>query len=590
MLVVSLIYDKVSFFISLCVFYEVEDESLNRLVLASMDIHEHGVLVGKEKRRRIQCKHCGKQMSGWYRLRHHLSGVGGDATPCVQVTSSVREMFRTTTTGPKRGRTGDSEHVWCSYPNCLDFSSNGFREIMMTVSGRTIPDPHGSMFGEVLKEVEDHVEKVKDSWGVTGCSILLDAWVDHKGHDLVTFVADSPAGSVYLKSFDVSDIKHDSEALISIVDGLVDEVGVSNVVQIVACSASGWVGELGEAYVGTKKGVFWSVSVSHCFELMLMKIGEIDSLGEIVEAVNMITDYVNSNPLALKLVRDQDHSHGLLDMAVLSSEFEFFMPYLTVESIFRARDELAAMFASSSDWNKEEEDIAISNLVNDSRLWETVERVLKCSSPLIHGLIWLSSANNNQHVGHVYDNMDVIKESIAREFDNDELCYMPLWDVIDDVWNKLHSPLHAAGYFLNPDAFYSTGFHLDTEVAIGLISSLVHIVKELDVQVKVATQLDVYKVREGCFDEASDQVSELSPAEWWAEKASQHPELQSFAIKVLSQTCEGASRYMLKRRVAEKLLLTRGMSRCEKQHLEELAFVHYNLHLQSCRAKLSEEQ
>ena len=385
--------------------------------------------------------------------------------------------------------------------------------MMTTVSGRTIPDPHGSMFGEVLKEVEDHVEKVKDSWAVTGCSILLDAWVDHKGHDLVTFVADSPAGSVYLKSFDVSDIKHDSKALISLVDGLVDEVGVHNVVQIIACSASGWVGELGEAYVGNKKGVFWSVSVSHCFELMLMKIREIDSLGEIVEAVNMITDYVNSNPLALKLVRDQDHSHGLLDMAVLSSEFEFFMPYLTVESIFRAKDELAAMFASSSDWNKEEEDIAISNLVNDSSLWETVERVLKCSSPLIHGLIWLSSANNNQHVGHVYDNMDVIKESIAREFDNDKVCYMPLWDVIDDVWNKLHSPLHAAGYFLSPDAFYSTGFHLDAEVAIGLISSLVHIVKELDVQVKVATQLDVYKVREGCFNETSqaDQVSGLSP-------------------------------------------------------------------------------
>ncbi|KAH0904766.1 hypothetical protein HID58_044269, partial [Brassica napus] len=447
---------------------------------ASMDIHEHGVRVGKEKRR-IQCKHCGKQMSGWYRLKHHLSGVGGDATPCLQVTSSVREAFRTTTTttGSKRGRSGDSkanEQVWCSYPNCFDFSSNGFREMMMTVSGRTIPDPHGSMFREVLKEVEDHVEKVKDSWAVTGCSILLDAWVDHKGHDLVTFVADSPAGSVYLKSFDVSDIKHDSKALISLVDGLVDEVGVHNVIQIVACSASGWVGELGESYVGNKKGVFWSVSVSHCFELMLMKIGEIDSLGELVEAVNMITDYVNSNPLALKLVRDQDHSHGLLDMAVLSSEFEFFMPYLTVESIFRAKDELAAMFASSSDWNKEEEDIAISNLVNDS--------------------------------------------------------------------------------------------------------------------IKVATQLDVYKVREGCFNETSqaDQVYGLSPAEWWAEKASQHPELQSFAIKILSQTCEGASRYMLKRNVAEKLLLTRGMSRCEKQHLEELAFVHYNLHLQSCRAKLSEEQ
>lgn len=73
-------------------------------------------------------------------------------------------------------------------------------------------------------------------------------------------------------------------------------------------------------------------------------------------------------------------------------------------------------------------------------------------------------------------------------------------------------------------------------------------------------------------------------AEWWAQKASQHPELQSFAIKILSQTCEGASRYKLKRSIAERLLLTRGMSRSQKKHMEEFAFVHYNLHLQRFKA------
>lgn len=77
----------------------------------------------------------------------------------------------------------------------------------------------------------------------------------------------------------------------------------------------------------------------------------------------------------------------------------------------------------------------------------------------------------------------------------------------------------------------------------------------------------------------------LVAAEWWAQKASQYPELQSFAIKMLNQTCEGASRYKLKRNLAEKMLLTEGMSHFENQHLEELAFVHYNLHLQSCNAK-----
>ncbi|KAG2317910.1 hypothetical protein Bca52824_021032 [Brassica carinata] len=570
-----------------------------------MDIQEHGVCVDK-KNKRVKCNYCGKEVQGYRRLKSHLGGAGGDVTYCDQVTSNVREAFQSMVMkqmlsssakakakrvrkrgrieisssksgSPEEGTTTTSVEAKSSLvSNTVEYST-GFSEMMSVAGGEIWLNIPGSR--EALKEVEDHVKKVKDSWAITGCSILLDAWVDQKGHDLVTFLADSPAGPVYLKSFDVSDIKSNVNALISLVDGLVDEVGVSKVVQIVACSASGWVGELGEAYSGNEKGVFWSVSVSHCFELMLLKIEELGSYDHIVEAVNMITDYANNNPLVLKLVRDQDRSHGL-DTDV-SSEFEFFMPYLTVESIFRAKDELAAMFASS-DWNKEEEDITISNLVNDSSLWEAVERVLKCSSPLIHGLLGFSAASN-QHVGNIYETMDVIKESIAREFNNKESCYLPLWDVIDEVWNKhLHSPLHAAGYYLNPATFYSDDFHLDSEVAVGLISSLVHIVKDRDIQVKIATQLDIYRVGEDCFSEASqaDQITEISPAEWWAKRSSQHPELQSFAIKILSQTCEGASRYKLNRSVAEKLLLTRGMSHCEKQHLEELAFVHYNLHLQ----------
>ncbi|KAJ0249374.1 HAT transposon superfamily protein [Hirschfeldia incana] len=600
-----------------------------------MDIHEHGVWVNK-KRKRVRCNYCGKEISGFQRLKCHLAGVVRVITPCGQVPSTVRESFRKVVAeekdkltadksksdggvqlannAHKRGRSQDSSgesveanklvllanksQEWIgqcsSYASSLDFSAvefSCFREMMMNAGDGTIRDFHdlkGRMFQEALVEVGEYVKKIKDSWAVTGCSILLEAWVDSKGRDLATFVADCPAGPVYLTSLDVSEIKHDSNALISLVDGLVDEVGVHNVVQIVASSASGWVGELGESYAGNKKGVFWSVSVSHCFELMLLKIGDIDSLGYIVDAVNMITDFINNNPLALKFVRDQDQSLSI-DMTA-SSEFEFFLPYLTLESIFRVKSDLAAMFALS-DCNNEE-DVRVSKLVNDAAFWKIVERTLKCTSPLIHGLLWFSKAKN-QHVGNIYETMDVIKESIAREFNNEESCYEPLWDVIDEVWNEhLHSPLHAAGYYLNPSTFYSDDFHLDSEVAVGLGSSLVHVVKESDIQVKVVTQLDIYRVGDDCFNEASqaDQISGITPAEWWAQKVRKHPELQSFAIKVLSQTCEGASRYMLKSKLAEKLVLTEGMTSSEQERLEDLAFVHYNLHLKSCKAKPSEEQ
>ncbi|CAH2073157.1 unnamed protein product, partial [Thlaspi arvense] len=594
--------------------------------------HGHSRARNKKKSR-VKCKHCGKEMSGLKRLKCHLGSVGTDVTRCEKVTDTVREAFRKMLmeerssvtaakakrveevrmgTARKRGRREDSSSKGvspekgnagvkatkqglcsnkaqklvggCSDGNRFDFSAVGSPGLgeMMALSGGKIPDLNGRMLQEALKEVQGHVRRVIDSWEVTGCSILLDAWVDQNGRDLVSILADSPAGPVYLKSVDVSDIKHDVTALTSLLSRLVEKAGVHKVIQIVAPSTSGWVGKLGKSFASNNENVLWSVSLSHCFEIMLMRIAELHSLADIVDKVNQITEFVTNNPLVLKLVRDQSHGTGN------NTEFEFVLPYLSLESIFKAKKHLEAICASS-EWSKDEV-ITISKSVKDSSFWATVEKVVKSTSPLVQDLLLFSTANSQQ-VGYIYDSMDSIKENIANEFDGEELCYEPVWAVIDAVWNNfLHSPLHAAGYYLNPAAFYSTGFQPDPEVTTGLFSSLVRLVKECHVLAKISTQLEMYTLGKGSFDEASqvDQFTEIAPAEWWAQKARKYPELQSIAIKVLSQTCDGASRYKLDRSLAEKLLLTRGMSHGEKQHLEQLAFVHYNLHLQSCKAKLSE--
>lgn len=60
----------------------------------------------------------------------------------------------------------------------------------------------------------------------------------------------------------------------------------------------------------------------------------------------------------------------------------------------------------------------------------------------------------------------------------------------------------------------------------------------------------------------------------------QYPELQRFAIRILSQTCEGASKYSLKRSLSEKLL-TNGRNPIEQKRLSDLTYVHYNLQLQN---------
>nr|GME15212.1 S-cell enriched with leucine-rich repeat-containing protein [Ipomoea batatas] len=52
------------------------------------------------------------------------------------------------------------------------------------------------------------------------------------------------------------------------------------------------------------------------------------------------------------------------------------------------------------------------------------------------------------------------------------------------------------------------------------------------------------------------------------------------AVRILSQTCDGASKYNLKRTLAEALL-TEGRNQIEQERLRDLAFVHYNLQLQN---------
>ncbi|KAL1223403.1 hypothetical protein V5N11_003466 [Cardamine amara subsp. amara] len=103
---------------------------------------------------------------------------------------------------------------------------------------------------------------------------------------------------------------------------------------------------------------------------------------------------------------------------------------------------------ASSDWKKkeeEEEGIAISNLVNDSSFWKSVERVMKCTSPLVQGLVWFSSAKN-QHVGCVYENLKDIKKSIAGKFVKEKQFYKPFLNVIDDTWKEQSDILAQANW------------------------------------------------------------------------------------------------------------------------------------------------
>ncbi|KAF5466243.1 hypothetical protein F2P56_016188 [Juglans regia] len=439
----------------------------------------------------------------------------------------------------------------------------------------------GWMLQDEVKEMQEYVKKIRHSWESTGCSILLDAWVDEKGRHLVNFLVDCPQGAVYLRSSDVTSFIGDVDTLQSVLDGVIKEIGVDNVVQVVACSTKGWVGDVGKQFMDKCKRVVWTVSASHCIELMLEKIGMIESIRGIITKAKTITKFIYGHETLLNLLKKYTLGHDIIK----PSKTRPAMPFLTLENIVSEKQHLKDMFASSdwktSFWASRIEGKRVADLVGDQTFWNGAEIALKATIPLVRVLCLINQADKPQ-VGYIYETMDQVKEAIKEEFKKKKSQYLPFWQVIDEIWDThLHSPIHAAGYYLNPCLFYSSDFFGDAEVAFGLLSSIVRLVRDQRSQDLISRHLEEYRHARGGFEGGSalDQRTNIPPALWWSHYGRQYPELQRFAIRILSQNCDGASRYVLKRSLAEKLLTT-GRNPIEQQRLNDLTFVHYNLQLQ----------
>lgn len=107
------------------------------------------------------------------------------------------------------------------------------------------PSMHELRVPLLKNEVESTQNELKDykkEWALKGCSILSDGWRDSTVQkDIVNFLVNSPKGSVFLKSLDVSEIKKDANTLFKMLDDMVEEIGEENVLQVVTDNASNYV-------------------------------------------------------------------------------------------------------------------------------------------------------------------------------------------------------------------------------------------------------------------------------------------------------------------------------------------------------------
>ncbi|KAF9595625.1 hypothetical protein IFM89_001498 [Coptis chinensis] len=108
-----------------------------------------------------------------------------------------------------------------------------------------------------LDEVNGLVDRYKGAWGRIGCSVLADEWTTESGRTLLNIFLYCSEGAMFFRSFDVSDTVHSSGFLYELLKGVVEEIGASNVLQVITDGAEHYA-DAGKMLTDTFRTMFWT--------------------------------------------------------------------------------------------------------------------------------------------------------------------------------------------------------------------------------------------------------------------------------------------------------------------------------------------
>ncbi|XP_057980780.1 uncharacterized protein LOC131166338 [Malania oleifera] len=444
----------------------------------------------------------------------------------------------------------------------------------------------GNLLRRSVQDAGELCEELRKSWELTGCTVMVDRWKDGTGRTVINFFAYCPKGTAFLKSVDASDITKSSEELFNLFDSIVQEVGHKNIVNFVTDTAPSYKAA-GKLLMNKYKTFFWSACGVHCIDLMLEYIGKLDEMKDVHEKAKQVTQFIYNHTWVLNLMKSKSGGRDIIQLATTRYASNF----LTLQSIASLKDALHQMFTCStwmqSSYSKQKAGLEVAEIVVDPLFWSLCNRALKVTKPLLN-VLNLFDSEERPSMGYIYDAVEKAKKSIILTFNNKESDYLPYLKVIDRIWQEeFHSPLHAAACFLNPSIFYNPSFTTNKVIQKGLLDCIETLEPNLTAQVMITSHINFYENAVGDFSRpvALRGRESLPPATWWSLYAADYPDLQRLAVRVLSQTC---SIVQCERNwsMFERIHLKRR-NRLEHQRLNDLIFVHYNLHLEERRSESS---
>nr|GEW74104.1 hypothetical protein [Tanacetum cinerariifolium] len=234
-----------------------------------------------------------------------------------------------------------------------------------------------------------------------------------------------------------------------------------------------------------------------------------------------LTIFIYAHHRTLALMRKFTKCKDIVRLGVT----RFATSFLTLQSLMEKKEKLRLMFTSDewtqSKWAKtKNEKLAYSTVMSPS-FWNGVNLCLNVISPLVK-VLRLVDGDQKPSMGFLYEELKKAKEDIKTAFNNVEIHYRPIIDIIDSrSKSRLDSPLHLTAYLLNPYYFFKDESIKD----------------DVMVSDTVFKCLEKMLAAKGCLE----NTSSYDPGTWWMTYGNTTPVLQKMAIKILSLTTSSSA-------------------------------------------------
>jgi Protein of unknown function (DUF 659) len=112
---------------------------------------------------------------------------------------------------------------------------------VLSYRGPNFHNIRGYLLEKNVEEAKKFVEGFRSVWKETGCTIMVDGWIDQKRRTLINFLVQCPKGIIFLKSIDATKVSKTAEMLFKLLKEVVQFIISENVVHIVTDNARNYV-------------------------------------------------------------------------------------------------------------------------------------------------------------------------------------------------------------------------------------------------------------------------------------------------------------------------------------------------------------